>query len=462
MKKSMDLFRKKTFETAARGDMNRTLTLKDLIMLGIGAIIGTGIFVITGQATALYAGPALSLSFVVAAVVVILSGLCFAEFASRVPILGGPYAYLYVVFGEVVAWFAGWFLLCEFMLAVSSVASGWSGYLQGFLSSIGIDLPTALTAGYNSEKGTYIDLIAAIVVVFVTFWVTQEAKKALRLNNAMVWVKFAIILLFILVGIFFVKPGNWQPFTPFGAKGIFDGAALVFFAFLGFDAVSMAAEEVKNPQRDVPRGIVGSIAIATILYIIVTLILSGIVPFEKLNVSDPVAFAMRYVGHNFLGSVISIGAILTLLTVTISMMYSLARLLYAISKDGLLPKFMQEIDPKHHTPKKATWVAGAFALFFAAAFPLNILAELTNIVALSYLALMALGVLKLRKMMGPPKKGEFKVPFVPVLPVLSVASCLFLMTRLEAVTWLVFAITLLIGALIYFGYGYKNSVLHQK
>lgn len=224
----------------------------------------------------------------------------------------------------------------------------------------------------------------------------------------------------------------------------------------------MAAEEVKNPQRDVPRGIVGSIAIATILYIIVTLILSGIVPFEKLNVSDPVAFAMRYVGHNFLGSVISIGAILTLLTVTISMMYSLARLLYAISKDGLLPKFMQEIDPKHHTPKKATWVAGAFALFFAAAFPLNILAELTNIVALSYLALMALGVLKLRKMMGPPKKGEFKVPFVPVLPVLSVASCLFLMTRLEAVTWLVFAITLLIGALIYFGYGYKNSVLHQK
>lgn len=462
MKKSMDLFRKKTFETAARGDMNRTLTLKDLIMLGIGAIIGTGIFVITGQATALYAGPALSLSFVVAAVVVILSGLCFAEFASRVPILGGPYAYLYVVFGEVVAWFAGWFLLCEFMLAVSSVASGWSGYLQGFLSSIGIDLPTALTAGYNPEKGTYIDLIAAIVVVFVTFWVTQEAKKALRLNNAMVWVKFAIILLFILVGIFFVKPSNWQPFTPFGAKGIFDGAALVFFAFLGFDAVSMAAEEVKNPQRDVPRGIVGSIAIATILYIIVTLILSGIVPFEKLNVSDPVAFAMRYVGHNFLGSVISIGAILTLLTVTISMMYSLARLLYAISKDGLLPKFMQEIDPKHHTPKKATWVAGAFALFFAAAFPLNILAELTNIVALSYLALMALGVLKLRKMMGPPKKGEFKVPFVPVLPVLSVASCLFLMTRLEAVTWLVFAITLLIGALIYFGYGYKNSVLHQK
>lgn len=458
----MELFRKKTFNSAERGALKRTLTLKDLILLGIGAIIGTGIFVITGQATANYAGPALSLSFVVAAIVVILSGLCFAEFASRVPILGGPYAYLYVVFGEVVAWFAGWFLLWEFMLAVASVASGWSGYFQGFLSSLGLDLPTALTGGYDPQAGTYVDLVAAIVVVFVTFWVTQEAKKALRLNNAMVWVKFAIIALFIVVGVFFVKPANWQPFTPFGAKGIFDGAALVFFAFLGFDAVAMAAEEVKNPQKDVPRGIIGSILIATVLYIVVTLIMSGIVPYDQLNVSDPVAFAMRYVGHDFLGSVIAIGAILTLLSVTISMMYSLARLLYAISKDGLLPRFMQEIDPKHQTPKKATLVAGAVSLFFAAAFPLEILAELTNIVALSYLSLMGLGLLKLRKTMGPPKKGEFKVPFVPLLPVLSVASCVFLMLQLQGITWIVFAITLLLGLVIYLGYGYKHSVLNDK
>lgn len=458
----MELFRKKTFDPNERGAMNRTLTLKDLIMLGIGAIIGTGIFVITGQATATYAGPALTISFVVAAIVVILSGLCFAEFASRVPILGGPYSYLYVVFGEVVAWFAGWFLLWEFMLAVASVASGWSGYFQGFLSSLGLNLPTALTGGYNPEAGTYVDIVAAVVVVFVTSWVMQEAKKALRLNNAMVWVKFAIIALFIVVGVFFVKPSNWQPFTPFGTKGIFDGAALVFFAFLGFDAVSMAAEEVKNPQRDVPRGIIGSIAIATVLYIVVTLIMSGIVPYEKLNVTDPVAFAMRYVGHDFLGSVIAIGAILTLLTVTISMMYSLARLLYAMSKDGLLPRFMQDIDPKHRTPKKATVVAGIVSLFFAAAFPLEILAELTNIVALSYLALMGLGLLKLRKTMGLPKKGEFKVPFVPLLPILSVASCVFLMLQLQGITWIVFGITVLIGLLIYVFYGYKHSALNQK
>lgn len=458
----MDIFRKKPIDLEQQTHMNRNLQLKDLIMLGIGAIIGTGIFVITGEAAATYAGPALSLSFVIAALVVILSGLCFAEFASRVPILGGPYAYIYVVFGEFFGWIAGWFLLCEFMLAVSAVASGWGGYLRGFLESLGVVLPTALTGGYNPEKGTYFDLVAALVVVFVTFWVSQEAKKALRLNNAMVWVKFGIIALFILVGVFFIKPVNWTNFTPFGFKGILDGAALVFFAFLGFDSVAMAAEEVKDPQKDVPRGIIGSIAIATVLYVVVTLIMTGMVPFQRLGVSDPVAFAFRYVGHGVVGSIISVGAILTLLTVCISMMYSLARLLYAIAKDGLLPKFMTEIDEKHRTPKKATFVAGGVAVFFAAAFPMSILAELTNIVALTYMSMMALGILKLRKDLGQPKKGEFKVPFVPLLPLASVAASLFLMTRLKPVTWVVFFITLGIAIIIYFSYGYRHSGLNEK
>lgn len=458
----MDLFRKKVIQPERVTNLKKELKLKDLIMLGIGAIIGTGIFVVTGAASAEYAGPALILSFVIAGIVVVLSGLSFAEFASRIPVLGGAYSYLYVVFGEFIAWLAGWFLICEFLLAVSSVASGWSGYVQGFLASAGIYLPTALTAGYDPSKGTYIDLIAGLVIVFVTLWVSQEAKKALRLNNAMVWVKFAIIALFIIFGVFFVEPGNWQPFMPFGFSGVFNGAALVFFAFLGFDAVAMAAEEVEDAKKNVPRGIIGSIAIATVLYIVVTLILTGIVPYTELGVSDPVAFAMRYINHGLVGSIISVGAILTLLTVTIAMMYSLARLLYAISKDGLLPRFMQEVDPKQQTPKKATYVAGAFALFFAAAFPLNILAELTNIAALSYLILMSLGIIKLRNMLGEPKKGEFKVPFVPVLPLLSVASCLFLMTRLQMTTWIVFAITLVIGVVIYFVYGYRHSALQDE
>ncbi|MIM38880.1 amino acid permease, partial [Listeria monocytogenes] len=361
----MDLFRKKVIQRESVTNLKKELKLKDLIMLGIGAIIGTGIFVVTGTASAEYAGPALILSFVVAGIVVVLSGLSFAEFASRIPVLGGAYSYLYVVFGEFTAWLAGWFLICEFLLAVSSVASGWSGYVQGFLASADIHLPTALTGGYDPSKGTYIDLIAGLVIIFVTLWVSQEAKKALRLNNAMVWVKFGVILLFIVFGAFFVEPDNWQPFMPFGFSGVFNGAALVFFAFLGFDAVAMAAEEVEDAKKNVPRGIIGSIAIATVLYIIVTLIMTGIVPFAELGVNDPVAFAMRYVGHGVVGSIISVGAILTLLTVTIAMMYSLARLLYAISKDGLLPKAMQAIDPKHKTPKKATYIAGVFAFFFA-------------------------------------------------------------------------------------------------
>lgn len=288
----MDLFRKKEINLNQTSGMKKDLKTTDLIMLGIGAIIGTGIFVVTGVAANQNAGPALSLSFVLAAIVVILSGLSFAEFASRVPVIGGPYAYLYVVFGEFAAWLTGWLLIGEFLLAVSSVASGWSGYVQGFLQSLGVGLPHALTGGYNSENGTYIDLIAVLVVIFVTYIVSLEAKKALRLNNLMVFVKFGIIALFIVVGIFFVKPENWQPFTPFGFSGVLDGAALVFFAFLGFDSVAMAAEEVKNPQKDVPRGIIGSILIATALYIIVTLILTGIVPYTELGVTDPVAFAI--------------------------------------------------------------------------------------------------------------------------------------------------------------------------
>ncbi len=458
----MNLFRKKPIEQQAVSYLKKDLTLKDLIMLGIGAVIGTGIFVVTGTAAADYAGPALSLSFVIAALVVVLSGLCFAEFASRVPVSGGPYSYLYVVFGELIAWLTGWFLLCEYLLAFSAVASGWSGYVQGLLGSWGFYLPHALTAGYDLHKETYIDLIAALIVIFITLWVTQEVKKALRLNNAMVWVKFGIIGLFIAVGIFFVEPVNWRPFMPFGVKGVFDGAAIVFFAFLGFEAVSLAAEEVAEPQKDVPRGIIGSILIATVLYIVVTLILTGIVPFTELGISDPVAFAMRYANQEIIGSIIAVGAILTLLTVTISMLYSLARLIYTISKDGLLPNFLQKIDPKQRTPKNATYLAGGVALFFAAAFPVNILAELTNITALACLVLMSLGILQLRKKIGPPKKGEFRVPFVPYLPLLSVAACLFLMTRLNKLTWLIFGVTLVLGLAIYFGYGYHHSQLQTK
>ncbi|OJG96891.1 amino acid permease [Enterococcus termitis] len=455
----MSMFRKKTLKdlSAEPSGMKKDLKTIDLIMLGIGAIVGTGIFVVTGVAAKKDAGPALSLSFLVAAGAIILAGLCYAEFASRIPVIGGPYAYMYVVFGEFVAWMTGWLVICEFFLAVSSVASGWSGYVHGFLNSLNVHLPKALSGAYNPENGTYVDLIAMIVLLAVMFWVSLEAKTALRLNNVMVFVKFGIIALFLVVGIFYVKPDNWQPFMPFGFSGVVSGAAVVFFAFLGFDAVSMTAEEVKNPQKDIPKGIIGSILIAAVLYVIVTLVLTGIVPFESLGVKDPVAFAMRFVERDGVAGVISVGAILTLLTVTISMMYSLARIIYAISKDGLLPKFMSKIDEKNRTPKNATYVAGICTMLFAGLVPMELLAELTNIVTLMYLIVMAIGIIRLRKTDGDPKPGEFKIPFVPLLPILLVIVSIALMLQLQAATWKAFVIALVLGVIIYFTYGYKHS-----
>lgn len=460
----MSIFRKKEiseFVTETEG-MHQHLKVFDLILLGIGAIVGTGIFVITGVSAANYAGPALTLSFAIAAVAVILAGLCYAEFSSRIPVIGGPYAYMYVVFGEFVAWMTGWLVICEFFLAASSVASGWSGYVHGFLSGFDIHLPVALSGAYNPAKGTYVDLIAMLVLVFVMFWVTLEAKTALRLNNVMVFVKFAIILLFVAVGVFYVKPGNWQPYLPFGFSGVISGAAVVFFAFLGFDSVSMATEEVANPKKDIPKGIIGSIMVATVLYMVVTLVLTGIVPFHLLDVKDPVAFAMRFVDQRLVGGLISGGAIITLLTVTISMMYGLARMLYAVSKDGLLPKFMSKVDQKHRTPKNATYVAGVCSLIFAGVVPMDLLAELTNIVTLMYLIIMSFGILRLRKMLGEPSPDEFKVPYVPFIPLLLVLVSVGLMSQLKAATWKVFAVALCLGVVIYFAYGYKHSHLAKS
>ncbi|MGX7200561.1 APC family permease [Enterococcus nangangensis] len=460
----MSVFRKKplVIHGEEKGKLKRNLSALDLILLGLGAIVGTGIFVVTGTAAATMAGPALIISFILAAVCVALSGLCYAEFASRLPIIGGPYAYAYTIFGEIIGWLTGWIVICEFFLAVSSVASGWSGYVQGFLNSLGVYLPKALSSAYHPAKGTYVDLIAVLVVIFVTFVVCQEAKKALRLNNLMLFIKFGLIAIFVLLGVFYVKPGNWQPFNPFGTSGIIAGGAMVYFAFLGFDAVAMAAEEVKDPQKNVPRGIIGSIIISTVLYIVVTLVLTGMVPFTELNVKDPVAFAMRFVNHNAVGALISVGAIITLLTVIISMTYSLARMLYAISKDGLLPQFFNKVDHKHQVPKNATIFVGAVALIFAGVVPLQVLAELTNLAALVYFVILAFGLIRMRQTMGQPQKDEFRVPFVPVLPLVSIVVCLLLMSKLSLTTWLIFLVWVVLGLILYAVYGYKHSVLNNK
>ena len=459
----MDLFRKKPMNTTLHEKIALKKELKtfDLILLGLGAIVGTGIFVITGTAAATTAGPALIVSFVIAAFSCALSAMCYAEFASRVPVGGGAYSYIYTIFGELLGWLVGWLLICEYLLANASVASGWSGYVHGFLDGIGLHFPQALRASYDPVNGTYVDVIAIAITLIVTYIVVQGAKKALRLNNLMVIIKFSLIALFIVVGIFYVKPVNWTPFAPFGLKGITSGAAIVFFAFLGFDAVSTAAEEVKNPQKDVPRGIIGSLGIATVLYIGVTLILTGLVPFAHLDVKDPVAFAMRFIGHDMIAGMISVGAILTLLTVLISMTYGLARLVYTISRDGLLPITLSEVNEKTKTPHKATVVVGIISAILAGIIPLNQLAALTNIVTLLVFVIIAAGILQLRKDLGKPKPGEFKVPWVPFFPVVSIIVCLYLMFQLSLTVWIMFVVWLILGLLVYSFYGYQHSRLNN-
>lgn len=309
----MGLFRKKSIQTLLAESDNKGTGLKkelgafDLTMLGIGAIIGTGIFVLTGVAAAEHAGPALVLSFILSGLACVFAALCYAEFASSVPVSGSAYTYSYATFGELIAWILGWDLILEYGVAASAVAAGWSGYFQGLLAGFGIHFPTALTSAYDAEKGTLIDLPAILIVLVMTLLLTQGAKKSARFNTIMVIIKVAVVLLFIGVGVWYVKPENWTPFMPFGFSGVATGAATVFFAYIGFDAVSTAAEEVKNPKRNMPIGIISSLAVCTVLYIIVSAILTGIVPYTDLGVKNPVAFALNYIGQDWVAGFISLG-----------------------------------------------------------------------------------------------------------------------------------------------------------
>ena len=463
----MNIFRKKDASKDRTG-MRRHLKIPDLILLGIGAMVGTGIFTITGTGAAKYAGPALTISIVISALCVSISALFYAEFASRIPANGGAYSYIYAVLGEFPAWLAGWLTIMEFMTAISGVASGWGSYLKGLLSGFGIQLPAALNGTFNPKAGTYVDLLPILVLAFVTGVVLLNSKAALRFNSALVVLKFSALALFIIAGFFFIKPENWSNFAPFGfgeiyggKVGVMAGASLMFFAFLGFESISMAVDEIKEPQKNVPRGIVLSLLITTVLYILVTLVLTGMVPFKNLNVDDAVAFALRQVGAGWAGNYVSLVAILTLITVCISMTFALSRMIYSLARDGLLPKDMKQLDPKTKIPKNATLVAGSMAAIAGGVFPLASIASFLNICTLAYLVMLALALLKLRKEHGAPGPGEFKTPLVPVLPILSIVVCLSFMTQYSLSTWLAFGVALLIGVGIYFGYGYRHSEENQ-
>lgn len=461
----MSLFRKKSVAEMLAIEnakpLKKDLGAFDLTMLGIGAIVGTGIFVLTGVAAAKHAGPALVLSFILSGLACAFAALCYAEFASTLPISGSAYTYSYATFGELFAWILGWDLILEYGLASSAVASGWSGYFQGLLAGFGIHFPTAITSAYDPAKGTFIDVPAIIIVFILTALLTRGIRQSARINSVMVLVKLAVVILFIAVGAWYVKPSNWTPFMPFGFSGVATGAATVFFAYIGFDAVSTAAEEVRNPKRDMPIGIIASLGIATVLYIIVSLILTGIVPYTELNVKNPVAFALNYIHQDWVAGFVSLGAIIGITTVLLVMLYGQSRLFYAISRDGLLPKVFSRVNQKTQTPVVNSWVIAVLVSIFAGIVPLNKLAELTNIGTLFAFITVSIGIMVLRKTQPNLKRG-FKVPFVPLIPILSIVFCAYLIIQLPLMTWESFGVWLVLGLIIFFTYSRKHSTLNSK
>jgi len=448
-------------ETQGRASLKKTLGVLDLTMLGIGAIIGTGIFVLTGIAAAKYAGPGLVLSFIISGIACVFAALVYAEFSSSVPVAGSAYTFSYVSLGEFMAWIIGWDLMLEYLLAASTVSIGWSGYFQMLLNGFGIYLPTWASGALGSVPGAIFNLPAVVIALLITLLISIGVKEAARFNNVIVFIKLAVIVFFIILASQYVKPENWTPFLPFGFKGVMGGAAIVFFAYIGFDAVSTAAEEVINPKRDMPRGIIASLIICTVLYIIVSLILTGVVPYKLLNTAAPVAFALHYVNQDWAAGIISVGAMGGITTVLLVMLYGQTRVFFAMSRDGLLPKFFSIVHPKYKTPFFSTWLTGIVVAIIAGLTPINTVAELVNIGTLSAFVFVSIGVIVLRKTQ-PDLPRSFRVPWVPLVPILAALLCLILMFQLPLITWIRFVVWLVIGLIIYFGYGIRHSVLGKS
>ncbi|AOK28168.1 amino acid permease [Burkholderia singularis] len=462
----MSLFRKKNVDRMIAGaqaaGLKKALGAVDLTFLGIGAIIGTGIFVLTGTG-AVQAGPALMLSFVIAAIACGLSALSYAEFSSTIPVAGSIYTYSYATLGELAAWIIGWDLMLEYGLAASAVSVGWSGYLQSLLQGFGLSLPTALTAAPGALPGvvTWFNLPAFAVMLVITTLLSIGIRESTRVNNLMVFVKVAVVLLVIVVGAFHVTPANWKPFMPHGLSGVFGAAAVMFFAFIGFDAVSSAAEEVKNPKRDLPIGIIASLAVCAFLYVSVAAIATGIVPWSNYaNVSHPISYALQVAGQKWVAGFIDLGAVVGMLTVILVMSYGQTRIVYAMSRDGLLPGALSRVHPRFATPFLTTWLVGLFFGLIAALIPLNVLAELINIGTLAAFSMVSVAVLVLRRT-HPHLPRAFRCPGVPVVPLLGVAACLFLMLNLQPTTWIAFVVWLVIGLVVYFAYSRRHSKLGQ-
>jgi APA family basic amino acid/polyamine antiporter len=440
--------------------LRRTLGPVSLTAMGIGAIVGTGIFVLTGVAAANYAGPALILSFVLAGIVSGLAALCYAEFASTVPLSGSAYTYSYATLGELVAWIIGWDLILEYAVGAAAVSIGWSGYFTDLLQgAFGFTIPKAITA--SPFAGGIINIPACFIILLLTGLLMLGTRESSRFNNIVVAIKLAVVLFFIVVGSRHVNPANWTPFLPFGVGGIFNGASIIFFAYIGFDMVSTSAEETRNPARNLPLGIIFSLLICTLLYIAVTAVLTGVVPYTRLNVASPVSHAMILIGLNAAAVVISVGAICGLTTVLLILLFGQSRIFFAMSRDGLLPSFFSWIHPRFRTPYLSSLLVGVVVALVAGLTPIDVVAELTNIGTLAAFVLVAVGVLILRRTQ-PNLRRAFRVPWVPWIPLLSILGSLLLIARLPWITLVRFVVWLAIGLAIYFVYSRRKSHLEEE
>jgi len=459
--------------------MKRALGPLQLIALGIGAIVGAGIFAVIGSAAAGGghhdgAGPALVISIIITAIGCGFCALCYAEFASLVPIAGSAYTYSYATLGEFVAWIIGWDLIIEYAMGNVAVAVSWSGYFVELLKGFGLTIPPWLTTDLATALKTpgfmdaaphafglpiVLNVPAAMVTLLLTWVLVIGIKESARFNTGMVVLKLIILVFFIIVGAMYVKPANWHPFSPNGWTGIRTGAALIFFAYIGFDAVSTAAEECKNPQKDMPIGMIGSLAICTVLYVATSLVLTGMIPIEQIRgSSEPLAKAFSLLGMNWAAGIVAFGAVIATTAVLLVFQYGQARIFFSMARDGLLPQSFAKIHPKYKTPHVTTiWIGIAVALLSAFA-NLDVFVELTNIGTLFAFVLVCIGIMVLR-VKDPHRRRAFRTPLVPYVPIAGIVVCIYLMSGLPPATWIRFGVWLLIGLVIYFAYGFRRSRL---
>ncbi|MDT3766103.1 amino acid permease [Priestia filamentosa] len=457
-----DLLKKKSItQLLKQGEsktLEKTMGAFDLTLLGIGAVIGTGVLVLTGLVAANDAGPSVIISFILAAIVCGFAALCYAEFASTLPVSGSVYTYTYATIGEAIAHLMGWTLLSVYILTTATVASGWSSYFNQFLEGFNLGLPKELVT--IPADGGIVNLPAIMITLLITWLLSRGTKESKKVNNFMVLVKLVVIGLFVIVGAFYVKPENWTPFAPFGIEGIMAGSAAVFFAFLGFDALSTSAEEVKNPQRDLPIGIIASLVVCTIIYVLVCLVMTGVVPYTELNVPEAMAYVLHAVGQDAVAGIVTIGAIIGIMAVIFAYIYAATRVLFSMSRDGLLPKSFSKTNEKTGAPVFSTWLIGIISSVIGGVINLKELSNLANIGALLTFGMVGVGIIILRKTHPNLERG-FRVPLVPVLPLVSCLCCLFLMVNLPGSTWLYFSGWLVLGIVVYFGYSRHHSKLQK-